>query len=118
MLFHTRSCKSTDPRDKVFSVLGLVDPSVYEVKPDYRISLDQAIKTVTRAIINKKQSLDVMAGSQVCGLDINLLFFLFKLGSWAVLRAVNGRLLCTKVSDPELAFDLRSSPVPYQKSSN
>ena len=64
MLFHTRSCKSTDPRDKVFSVLGLVDPTLYRVKPDYRITLDQALKVVARSIITKKQSLDILAGSQ------------------------------------------------------
>ena len=64
LLFHTRSCKSTDPRDKVFSVLGLVDTTLYRVKPDYRITLDQALRDVTRSIITKKQSLDVLAGSQ------------------------------------------------------
>ncbi|CZR64159.1 uncharacterized protein PAC_14056 [Phialocephala subalpina] len=64
LLFHTRSCQSTDPRDKVFSVLGLVDPTMYGVKPDYRITLDQALKTVARAVITKKQSLDILSGSQ------------------------------------------------------
>jgi hypothetical protein len=64
MLFHTRSCKSTDPRDKVFAVLGLVDPAIYRVKPDYRITLDQAYKIAARSIITKAQSLDILAASQ------------------------------------------------------
>lgn len=64
LLFHTRSCKSTDPRDKVFSVLGLADPALCSVKPDYRTTLDHVLKTVTRAIITNKQSLDILAGCQ------------------------------------------------------
>lgn len=64
MLFHTRSCKSTDPRDKVFSVLGLVDPAIYGVKPDYRNTLGQAYTTAARSVITKSQSLDILAAGQ------------------------------------------------------
>jgi len=64
LLFHTRSCKATDPRDKVFAVLSMADPEVYEMKPDYRLSLDDTFKTVARCIITKKLSLNVLAGCQ------------------------------------------------------
>ena len=64
LLFHTRSCKATDPRDKAFAVLSMADPEVYEMKPDYRLSVDDTLKTVARCIITKKQSLNLLAGCQ------------------------------------------------------
>ena len=63
-VFHTRSCKATDPRDKAFAVLSMVDPEVYKMKPDYRLSLEDTLKTVARRITTKKQSLNVLAGCQ------------------------------------------------------
>jgi hypothetical protein len=64
LLFHTRSCKATDLRDKVFSVLGMADPDIYAIQPDYRIALKDAVLNVTRCVISKKQSLNILSGGQ------------------------------------------------------
>lgn len=64
LLFHTRSCKATDQRDKVFSVLGLVDPELYPMVPDYRTPLNDTFKSVARCVITQTQSLDILSGCQ------------------------------------------------------
>jgi hypothetical protein len=64
LIIHTRTCKATDPRDKVFSVLGLVDPEFWELKADYRLSIRETFIAVARCLISKKQSLDVLSGCQ------------------------------------------------------
>jgi hypothetical protein len=64
LLIYTRPCKATDPRDKVFSVLGMVDPEIYDIQPDYRISIEETFTTAARCIISKKQSLDILSACQ------------------------------------------------------
>ena len=64
LLFHTRTCKATDLRDKVFSVLGLVDPEFYGMKADYRLPIKDVIVQAARCIITKKQALDLLSGCQ------------------------------------------------------
>ena len=58
LMFWTRSCKATDLRDKLFSIIGLANPEIHGIKPDYRLSLDDLMKRAARSIIEDKKSLD------------------------------------------------------------
>jgi hypothetical protein len=55
---------STDPRDKVFSLLGLADPK-YAIFPDYRSSnkAEDVFIGATKAIIETDECLDIISGS-------------------------------------------------------
>jgi hypothetical protein len=64
LILHTRECQATDPRDKVFSVLGLADSNYWGLKADYRLSITETFIAVARSLISKKQSLDVLSASQ------------------------------------------------------
>ncbi|KAH8665022.1 heterokaryon incompatibility protein-domain-containing protein [Tricladium varicosporioides] len=64
LLFQTRACDATDLRDKVFSMLGLVDPEIYNIKPDYRLSLHETIVSAAQCIISKTQNLDLLSACQ------------------------------------------------------
>ncbi|KAH6667995.1 heterokaryon incompatibility protein-domain-containing protein [Halenospora varia] len=64
LLFQTRACDATDLRDKVFSMLGLVDPEIYSIRPDYRLSLHETIVSAAQCIISTTQSLDLMSACQ------------------------------------------------------
>ncbi len=64
MILHTRSCKATDPRDKVFSVLGLSDPEIYALAPNYRLSLDETLKTAARTMVSRTHCLNLVSGRQ------------------------------------------------------
>jgi len=64
LILHTRSCAATDPRDKVFSILGLADPDFWGLKADYRLSVQQTFILGAQSCILKKQSLDILSGCQ------------------------------------------------------
>lgn len=64
LILHTRSCAATDPRDKVFSILGLADPDFWNLKADYRLSVNQTFILGAQSCIMKKQSLDILSGCQ------------------------------------------------------
>jgi len=64
---------STDPRDKVFAVLGLVGENKdgdSTMEPDYRKSMDQIYREIAREIIIKESRMDILlAASGVYGND-------------------------------------------------
>lgn len=64
LILHTRACQATDPRDNVFSILGLADPDLWGLKADYRLSVTQTFISGARTCISKKQSLDILSGCQ------------------------------------------------------
>ena len=64
LLTQARGCRATDLRDKVFSVLGMADPEVYPVKPDYRTPLDQIFLSTTRCVIEASKRLDILSSCQ------------------------------------------------------
>lgn len=64
LVVHTRSCKATDLRDKVFSVLGLVDPEFWALRADYRLSINDTLIAAAHCMIATKQSLNILAGCQ------------------------------------------------------
>jgi hypothetical protein len=64
LILGTRACKATDVRDKIFSMLGLVDPEFWDLKADYRCSVEEILTGAARRIIYKKQSLEILMGCQ------------------------------------------------------
>ncbi|KAF5587517.1 hypothetical protein FPANT_6862 [Fusarium pseudoanthophilum] len=62
LLSHSRSCKSSDDRDRVYAMLGLASPG-YNIFPDYSndLSASKVMVMTTRAIIEKEDSLDILA---------------------------------------------------------
>lgn len=58
----TRKLEATDPRDKVFAMLGLVDVSrLRGIKPDYTLSVAEVYTSCTRAMIVQEQGLSVFS---------------------------------------------------------
>lgn len=64
LLFHSRTSKATDLRDKVFSLLGLADPEVYEVAADYRMPLSDVYTNTMRAILSSPDKLEIFSACQ------------------------------------------------------
>ncbi|OAP60486.1 hypothetical protein AYL99_05488 [Fonsecaea erecta] len=64
LLLHSRHCKATDLRDKVYSMLGLADPEVYLLRADYRLSLPEVLKLAARTILPQKKGLRLLGTCQ------------------------------------------------------
>ena len=64
LLLHSRHCAATDLRDKVYSVLGLADPEIYQLRADYRQSLPDVLKSSARAILPSKKGLRLLGACQ------------------------------------------------------
>ncbi|PNP78030.1 hypothetical protein FNYG_08756 [Fusarium nygamai] len=62
LLSHSRSCRSSDDRDRVYAMLGLASPG-YNIFPDYSndMSASEVMIMTTRAIIEKEDSLGILA---------------------------------------------------------
>lgn len=93
----SRAQASTDPRDRVYAMLGLTD-SAYDIKPNYQISntVTDVFTDTTRAIIEHDESLDVLLDSQEVGRNMKL-----ALPSWVPdFSTSQGRLsFCSTLSD-------------------
>ncbi|KAF4956368.1 hypothetical protein FGADI_3945 [Fusarium gaditjirri] len=61
LLSHSRSCKSSDDRDRVYAILGLSSQG-YKIVPDYShdVTAAQVMITTTKAIIDKENSLGIL----------------------------------------------------------
>ena len=64
LLTQTRSCQASDLRDKIYSVLGMTDPDVYHLQPDYRTSHTEVFISATRCIIEASKRLDILSFCQ------------------------------------------------------
>lgn len=64
LLFHARDCRATDLRDKVFGVLGLADPNIYQLAVDYRLPIRDVFLKAAAAIISKTDRLDILSAAQ------------------------------------------------------
>ena len=61
ILYDTRHAKATDPRDKVFAILGLTSDGVgYVYAIDYRKSVEELSIEITRFAIEQQKSLDIL----------------------------------------------------------
>ena len=72
IMYDTRHCKYTDPRDRVYAVLNLLKPSARTdfIEPDYEKTTMQLYQDVTLRFIDHKQNLSILKTS---GLNHNLL---------------------------------------------
>lgn len=64
LIFHTRLCRSTDPRDKVFALLGLADPEDHKLEADYHLPVQETYKAAARSLISATESLDLLSACQ------------------------------------------------------
>ncbi|KAF5606592.1 uncharacterized protein FSUBG_5991 [Fusarium subglutinans] len=73
LLSHSRSCKSSDDRDRVYAILGLASPG-YRVFPDYSqdMTAAQVMLMTTKAIIDKEDSLYVLVSATMLVRSRNL----------------------------------------------
>lgn len=58
-----RACKTTEPRDKVFSLLGAMPKCVQSLfgTPDYTLSVESIYLDVARRIIRNRNNLDILS---------------------------------------------------------
>ncbi|EXK46140.1 hypothetical protein FOMG_04352 [Fusarium oxysporum f. sp. melonis 26406] len=61
LLSHSRSCRSSDDRDRVYAIVGLASPG-YQISPDYShdMTAAQVMIMTTKAIIEKENSLYII----------------------------------------------------------
>jgi hypothetical protein len=65
MLFHNRACESTDPRDRVYAVLGIVkDDEIKGLQPDYSLQKEEVFRAAVESLIHNTRSLDVLSACQ------------------------------------------------------
>lgn len=60
----SRASKATDPRDTVFSLLGLADPDIFPVPVDYRYEVKDVLLAATSTVITKPYGLDILGACQ------------------------------------------------------
>ncbi len=62
MLHMTRNCSSTDPRDKIYGLLGLVGERLQSLIPiDYSQSVDEVMTRAAAAIIISREDFEILA---------------------------------------------------------
>ena len=64
MLIHARNCESTDPRDKVYSILGLTGDTANEIFIDYSLPVSAVAIQTFRQQASQSKSLDALIWSQ------------------------------------------------------
>ena len=65
MLYETRHCKSSDPRDKIHSLLGMTsDGHDQALDADYSKSAVDTFISLAKFFITKDNCLDVLSGVQ------------------------------------------------------
>jgi hypothetical protein len=68
LLWDTRYRRASDPRDKIYSLLGLMgDPMSKLLQPDYTKSVSEVYSNATHHLVAQHSSLDPICGQQVQG---------------------------------------------------
>lgn len=66
LLLHGRQCEATDPRDRVFALIGLAgDQARAALVPDYELAEPEVFWMATKYLITSRNSLDILSH---CGL--------------------------------------------------
>ncbi|KAL8871036.1 MAG: hypothetical protein Q9174_003057, partial [Haloplaca sp. 1 TL-2023] len=63
MLIHARDCETTDPRDRVFAVLGMV-AGCQPIRIDYDLSPAEVAQSAFKALVNANHGLEALIFSQ------------------------------------------------------
>lgn len=89
LLTHFRHCEATDPRDKVYALLGLASdiPNDAEFGPDYSSSVAQVYQELVRFVVMKDQNLDILRACQTSRPE-------HKLPSWVPDWSMAGSIQC------------------------
>jgi hypothetical protein len=61
LLRKTKSCKATDPRDMVYSLVGLIDDEKYSIHVDYHLSVEKVIRNATSVLFQTENELHILA---------------------------------------------------------
>jgi hypothetical protein len=64
LILDVRGCEATDARDMVYSVIGMADPGVFSIVPDYREGLHDAYITAAKQALCQGMDLDILAACQ------------------------------------------------------
>jgi hypothetical protein len=64
LMLPSRDSQATDLRDKVFSMLGLADPEVYDIRADYRLPVSEVFKIAARKILPLEDGLQLLGTCQ------------------------------------------------------
>lgn len=64
LLLHTKACKATDQRDKVFSILGLIDPEAYDLRADYHLPVKEVLVSAARTALQREDGLSILGACQ------------------------------------------------------
>ena len=62
IIYSTRHCKYTDPKDRVYAILSLLEPSTeaIDIEPDYEKSIGQVFQDVTLRYIDRNKNLNIL----------------------------------------------------------
>lgn len=85
-----RNCDATDPRDKVYAMLPLVNPDEIDVRADYRKPAVEVFRDVTLTLL--KTSLDYLSGCHISERADDL-------PSWVPDLQIHSKLIPTSCSD-------------------
>lgn len=64
MLIHARNCESSDPRDKIYSILGLTGDAANDIIVDYSLPVSVVAIQAFRKQVSQSKSLDALIWSQ------------------------------------------------------
>jgi hypothetical protein len=65
LFFHGRGCEATDPRDRIFALVGLADEDVRrKFMPDYSLPVQEVFQSATMHLVTHKKSLDPLSACQ------------------------------------------------------
>lgn len=64
MLLHARDCESTDPRDKVFAILGMIGDSQDDIPVDYAQHVSEVAKRAFKKLVSMRNGLEALVFSQ------------------------------------------------------
>ncbi|KAK4935364.1 hypothetical protein LTR10_023568 [Elasticomyces elasticus] len=106
LIIAARYCKATDTRDKVYSMLGLADPEVYQIHADYRHSLAEVCKISAREILPRKHGLRLLGACQNPERKDDLPSWVPNFDQWKYFpfEAIDGRQY-VNLQESEVAFD-------------
>lgn len=60
MLIHARNCESSDPRDKIYSILGLTGDAANDIIVDYSLPVSVVAIQAFRKQVSQSKSLDAL----------------------------------------------------------
>jgi hypothetical protein len=107
LLLHGRQCEATNPRDRVFALIGLAgEQARAAIVPDYELSERDVFRMATKYLITSRNNLDVLSH---CGLGSTL----ETVPSWVVdLRADWSELPLRFREDQETFYELAITITP------